>query len=78
MSRFKVGNYALVNGRGDEGDGWQNTWVRSMDKYIGYVGVVTDVRGNDVELSFRRDEVDYGFPASGLTKMEKAIETVSN
>lgn len=68
-SGLKKGDFVLVTRKVESNfDGWRNTWVPPMDKYVGKVWSVDDVSADIILL---HPEERYGFPFYVLQKVHR-------
>ena len=88
MATLKEGDKVLVTRTAKDYErGWNNSWVKSMNKYVGQIGVVTYVEGKgnnaDITLDFGEIPVHkasgdgtFGFPAFVLEKQTEALKVL--
>lgn len=69
--QLKRGDKVKLIGKGKDFDrGFNNSWTKIMDTYVGKIGIVSSVSEyNGVYVDFNTGRLDYGYPAYTLEKI---------
>jgi hypothetical protein len=73
-SGIEVGDKVKVLRKAEDGEmGWDNSWARSMDNFIGHVGTISNIDGsNGCRVNFTEPVEDrFAFPFFVLELVEK-------
>ena len=77
-NKFKAGDKVVVYRKfdlDDEPEGWNNSWVSSMDEYVGNEYIVDDVYGSSgVYLDVPSGDCYFAFPSGALALVQTAEE----